>query len=90
MLQPNQKTQILIGGIRVSPDASEHTIIEHARKAMKRAGAPVSSLHFRLYKRSIDARHKDDIRLVCTVLAQSEEPLTDKVKRILSRMPDVR
>ena len=74
MPQQSQSTIILIGGIRVPPDASEHTIIEHARKTMKRAGAPVSSLHFRLYKKSIDARHKQDIRLVCTVLAQSEEP----------------
>ena len=90
MPQSSKKTQILIGGIRVSPDASEHTVIEHARKTMKRAGAPVSSLHFRLYKRSIDARHKDDIRLVCTVLAQSDEPLTDKVQKNLSRLPDVR
>ena len=90
MSRQSEKTQILIGGIRVSPDASEHTIIEHAQKTMKRAGVPVSSLHFRLYKRSVDARHKDDIRLVCTVLAQAEEPLSDKAIKRLGAMADVR
>jgi uncharacterized FAD-dependent dehydrogenase len=88
--QEKQVTNILIGGIRVSPDASEHSITECAKKAMKRAGIPVTSLHFRLYKKSVDARRRDDVRLVCTVLAQSDEPLTDKLRERLSRMADVR
>lgn len=64
-------SKILIGGIRVSIDATEDVILNKAREKMKRAGLSTSTLHFRLYKRSIDARRRDDIRFECTVLAES-------------------
>lgn len=81
---------ILIGGVRVPPDALEHQVIEHAKKVMKRAGVPVSSLHFRLYKRSVDARRQDAIRLVCTVLAQPTEPMSESMVTRISSIPEVR
>ena len=81
---------ILIGGVRVPPDAPEHQVIEHAKKVMKRAGVPVSSLHFRLYKRSVDARRQDAIRLVCTVLAQPTEPMSESMVTRISSIPEVR
>lgn len=81
---------ILIGGVRVPPDAPEHQVIEQAKKAMKRAGVPVSSLHFRLYKKSVDARRQDAIRLVCTVLAQPTESLSDAMVNRISSIPEVR
>lgn len=86
----NQQLNILIGNIRVSPDASEYQITEQAKKEMKRAGISVSSLHFRLYKKSVDARKQDAIRLVCTVLAQATEPLTDATISRISAIPGVR
>ena len=64
--------KILIGGIRVSVDATEDVILKKARDKMKRAGFFTSTLHFRLYKKSIDARKRDDIRFECTVLAEGE------------------
>ncbi len=68
-------TGILVGNIRVSVDASTEEIIARARDKMKRAGISVSTLHFRLYKKSVDARKKKDIRFVCTVLAESDQPI---------------
>ena len=70
----HQITQLLIGGIRVSPDATPEQITEKAAYQMKRAGFPLTSLHFRLYKKSVDARRRDDVRLVCTVLAEGDVP----------------
>ena len=86
----SQETNILIGGIRVPPDASEAHILEQARKTIKRAGIDVSSFDFRLYKRSVDARKQDAIRLVCTVLAHAKEPLSDKQCARLSGIPNVK
>ncbi len=71
MKQPGS-AGVLIGAIRVPLDASEHDILKKAKDKMKRAGLSASALHFRLYKKSIDARHRDDIRLICTVLAEGE------------------
>ena len=80
--------QLLIGGIRVSPDATPEQITEKAAYQMKRAGLPLTALHFRLYKRSVDARHRDDIRLVCTVLAEGELP--QKCLNNLKKLENVR
>jgi len=62
--------KLLIGNVRVPVDATEDDILKKATDKMKRAGISTTSLHFRLYKKSIDARKKDDIRFVCTVLAE--------------------
>lgn len=70
------KTEFLISGINVSLDATDEDIIKKAKDKMKRAGVLPSTLHFRLYKRSVDARKRDDIRFVCTVLASSKEPMS--------------
>ncbi len=86
----DHQLNILIGDIRVSPDAPEHQITELAKRVMKRAGIPVSSLHFRLYKKSVDARKQDAVRLVCTVLAQPTEPLSDALVARISDLPGIR
>ena len=64
--------RLLINGIKVSPDATEDEILKKAKEKMKRAGLLTSTLHFRLYKKSVDARKREDVRLVCTVLAECE------------------
>lgn len=69
----------LLNGISVSPDASADDVLKRAAEQMKRLGVPVSSLHFRLYKRSVDARKKWDIRLVWSVLIESDAPISEKV-----------
>ncbi len=71
------KTKLLIGCIRVSPDASEAEVLKKATDKMKRAGFSTTTLHFRLYKKSVDARRRDDVRLCYTVLAESPRPESD-------------
>ena len=66
------KTKLLIERIRVGIDCSDETIVSKAKEKMKRAGINTSTLHFRLYKKSIDARNKEDIRFECAVLAEGE------------------
>jgi len=71
-MKPSQSLRILIGAVRVSVDANEAEILNRAKDKMKRAGLSTSTLHFRLYKKSVDARRRDDIRLECTVLAEGD------------------
>ncbi len=82
--------KILIGGIRTSPDADDEMIFKKAKEKMKRAGIQTSTLHFRLYKKSVDARHRDDIRFESTVLAESTDPAfcvsPDRLKRADARL----
>ena len=63
----------LVSGISLPFDAEEQEFIACARKKMKRVGIEPDRLHFRLYKRSVDARKKNDIRAVCTVLAEGDQ-----------------
>ena len=70
-----KSVKILIGGIRVAVDSADDAIINKAKDKMKRAGISTSTLHFRLYKKSIDARRRDDIRFECAVLAESDGEL---------------
>ncbi len=65
--------EILIEGISVPVGTREADVISRAEQQMKRAGVPVGSLHFRLYKKSVDARKKDAIRHVYTVLCELPE-----------------
>ena len=74
-----RRYQYLLGGIRLSPDADDGEVLECAAKKMKRLGVSARSLHFRLYKRSIDARKRDEIKLVWTVLVESKMPLPSSV-----------
>lgn len=78
----------LLGGIAIPPETfSEDEAVRAAANRMKRAGISPQSLHFRLYKRSVDARRRDRIRLVCTVLAESAAPLPGTVCRRLDLRP---
>lgn len=77
--------QFLLGGIRVCVDASEEEILEKARKKMKRAGISPATLHFQLFKKSVDARRREEIRFECTVLVKGK---SDQIfsKELLTRV----
>ncbi len=75
----------LIRGIRVSVLSDEAQILKKAEERMKRAGIRVASLHFRLYKKSVDARDREDVSYVCTVLAESREETLTASKAALDR-----
>ena len=89
--QNKQIYRYLMSGISISPDEGEDVALNRAARQMKRLGVRSPSLHFRLYKRSVDARKKQDIRLVWTVLIECSEPLSQGVcqKGSLRRLEDL-
>ncbi len=76
------RPQLVVGNISVRFDADEGEIFNKGFSKMKRAGIGIDSrkLHFRLYKKSVDARKKDDIRLVCSIIADVEDEKFDEGK----------
>ncbi|MBE6581093.1 MAG: hypothetical protein E7650_05710 [Ruminococcaceae bacterium] len=68
-------TEFLVSDIRLPFDASEGEVIRIAKTKMKRLCDTVTGLHFRLYKKSLDARKKPAIVQVCSVLVTADEPL---------------
>ncbi len=67
---------LLLSGIRAPFDLPEGEVLKIAKRKMKRLCHADTELHFRLYKKSFDARHKDDIKQVCTVLVTLSAPCT--------------
>ena len=57
----------LVNGISLSPDAEEMEACSVAASELKRAGISPARLHFHVYKRSVDARRRDRVRLVYSV-----------------------
>lgn len=68
-------SSFIVSNLSLPFDAEENEIINSAQKKMKRVGVSPTMLHFRLYKRSIDARKRKDIRVVCSVLAEADHPV---------------
>ena len=68
--------QLLFSSLRAPFDAPEQEILNIAETKMKRLCDTSTGLHFRLYKKSLDARRKDSILQVCSVLVTSDEPLS--------------
>lgn len=66
----------LLTGIRARFDAPEAEVIKIAKAKMKRVCDSATRLHFRLYKKSFDARHKGHILQVCSVLVTADAPLS--------------
>jgi uncharacterized FAD-dependent dehydrogenase len=64
----------LVSGISLPPDANENEACAIAASELKRAGIDPARLHFGVYKRSVDARKKKDIRLVYSVAAKFDSP----------------
>ena len=82
-------SSFLLGGIRVAVDATEQDILKKAKAKMKREGCSTSSLHFRLFKKSVDARRREDIRFECTVLISGKDAspcfTAEQLKRVNGR-----
>ncbi len=81
----SSQKQIVLSGISLDFRTEEHDILKAAADKMKRAGYDPAGLHFQIYRRSIDARRRNDIRAVCSVLISGEEgqlPVGDKLRRL--------
>ncbi len=63
----------ILEGISVPVGTAESDVLHRAEQRMKRSGIPTGALHFRLYKKSVDARRRDDIRLVYSVLVTAPD-----------------
>ena len=75
MSKRRSAASFLLSDIRLPFDAPEEEIIHIAKTRMKRLCGNVMGLHFRLYKKSLDARKRPDIFQVCSVLVTADEPL---------------
>lgn len=72
----NKKAQgFVISGISLSPDTDEKEACKIAASELKRAGINPARISFNVYKRSIDARKKNAIKLVYSVAARFDEPV---------------
>ncbi len=67
--------KFLLNGISLAYTAGEAEFIDIAKRKMKRAADP-AQFHFCVYKKSVDARRRGDIRFVCSVLAQTEAQIS--------------
>ena len=74
-MMPSRSNALLLSDIRAPFDAPEEQVIQIATVKMKRAHVQTAGLHFRIYKKSLDARRKNDILQVCSVLVESDAPL---------------
>ena len=69
----------LVSGIGLSLDTPEAEACRIAAAELKRAGISPARLRFNIYKCSVDARKKNDIRLVYSVAARADEPISAKL-----------
>ncbi len=78
-------TDFSVGGISLSPDKDEREACDIVAKELKRAGINPARLRFHIYKRSVDARKKKDVRLVYSVAvscADGEGIALEKLSRL--------
>ena len=61
---------LLVKDICVAPRASEEEVFACAKAKLNKLRIPISTVSLRVYKRSVDARKKDSIKLVYTVCAK--------------------
>lgn len=69
----------LFTGIRLSLEERDGYAGNLLREKMKRRGFTPHTLHFRLYRKSIDARRKNDIHFVCSVIAEGEDRIPNGI-----------
>lgn len=92
MMKQETTIGFVLNGIALSPDADEAEAIAIAMGEMKRAGKNPARLRFEIVKRSVDARKKDQVRLVYSVAVRGadggEVALPTKSKYTVSPLYD--
>ena len=85
----------LLTGVTAPVDAGEEEILAIAKRQMKRKGLNPHTLHFRLYKRSVDARDRTKVCFACTVLIESGQEWSEAeikragVRRLTEEKPEI-
>jgi len=72
----------LVSGVSLPFDARDEEFLHIAKNKMKRMGMNTDMLHFQIYKRSIDARKRDNIKAICSVLVHADEPIAVNAERL--------
>ena len=65
-------TKLLINNIKIRLDDDESVVFSRAKSIMKKEHISIDGFTFSIYRRSIDARDKNNILLVYSVLAENE------------------
>ncbi len=81
------RSVLVIGNIKLTPDADITDAFSVAKKRLSSLGIGTSALSFSVFKKSVDARHRDGIILVISVACQGEMRPLDE--RELSRISGV-
>lgn len=81
-----KKTLYILDGIAISPSRPAEDALAVAEKRLRQAGISTEGLSLALYKRSVDARRRDDVKLICSVSVSSEAELPEKLAGKLSRL----
>ncbi len=75
MITEKQKaTGIIVSGISLGIDSDESEACDRAAEELKRAGISPARLRFEIYRRSVDARKKKQIKIVYAVAAYFDAP----------------
>ena len=78
-MEKNKINGFIISGISLSPDADESEACAIAARELKRAGISLSGVSLSIYKASVDARRKNEIKLVYSVAARFDTPINTTV-----------
>lgn len=65
--QENDIKTLIIGGLTLPPSAGEEEVFALAKKRLSASGLNIKPLSYRINKKSVDARKKNDIKLVYSV-----------------------
>jgi len=70
----NKCSAVVLNNIKLPVNASYKEAFSVAEKRLRRIGFNPGELNYSIYRRSVDARKKDDIRFVYSVIASGELP----------------
>ena len=70
------KTQIIVDNIRTPITSDDNEILEIAKKKLKKSGIAFTKGTLHLHKRSVDARKKQNITFVSSVVAETDADIS--------------
>ena len=75
----------IFDGVSLPVDEKEESALEAVKSKLLKAGVSVRGCVMSIYKKSVDARHRDNIKLVYSISVKSEA-LSDKERRAFTKM----
>lgn len=80
------KKIFILDGISLSPDAPCEDALRKAEKQLRSVGVSPSDFKLNIYKKSVDARRKDDIRLIYGVSVKPNGTVSEKNRNAICRL----